>query len=140
MKKFLRSIKDHIRQQPVSATIILLIWIVCLVPIPDTPLNRLKFIDKWTHFTMYGVLVLVIMIEYGLRKKEIVWRRLLGFGLLAAIVMSGLIELAQAYLTHGIRTGDWLDFAANAVGAVIGCLIGMVPVRLLATRRKDGTS
>ena len=53
---------------------------------------------------------------------------------LAPIVMSGLIELAQAHLTGGNRSGDWLDFLANSIGVVLGNVIGI----LLATFRAKG--
>lgn len=38
----------------------------------------------------------------------------------AMIIFSGAVEIAQEYLTHGRREGDWWDFLANTVG------IGMV--------------
>ncbi|MCD8281647.1 MAG: VanZ family protein [Prevotella sp.] len=137
MKRLLSAVRLHIKEQPVSVFLILFIWIICLVPIPDIPpLKGIKFIDKWTHFVMYGVLVAVIMTEYGRRKSVIRWRRLLCFSLVAAILMSGLIELAQKYLTAGTRSGEWADFAANVVGALLGCLIGILPARYLATRNK----
>ncbi len=140
MKKFFLVVKKHIKAQPFSSLLIVVIWVICLVPIPDTPLNNVKFFDKWTHLTMYGVLLLVIMTEYGHRKKNIQWKRLLCFGFIAAIVMSGLIELAQAYLTNGVRSGDWIDFAANAAGALLGFTIGILPARFLSTRNRDGQS
>ncbi len=50
--------------------------------------------------------------------------------------MGGMVELAQAYLTSGVRSGDWLDFVANSAGAFLGALIGIPLARTLATRRK----
>lgn len=86
---------------------------------------------------MYGGLVLVIMAEYGSRKKKLETKRLLTGGLLAPIIMGGLVELAQAYLTNGVRSGDWLDFVANSTGALLGAFIGIPLARFLATRNKD---
>ena len=127
----------YLRQQPVSILIIVAIWIVCMIPVPETPLDNVKFIDKWTHLVMYGGLVMVVMVEYGRRKQSINKRRLLVGGLLLPVMMGGLVELAQAYLTNGVRSGDWLDFAANSTGALIGALIGIPLARYLATRNKD---
>ena len=39
------------------------------------------------------------------------------------ILFSGAIELLQEYATTH-RSGDWLDFAANAAGVVLAALIG----------------
>ena len=50
------------------------------------------------------------------------------------VAMSGLIELAQAYCTTN-RSGDWLDLAANAIGALFGIALGCFVTRAL---RKKG--
>ncbi len=136
MKDFANKTKAFAMKQPMSTLLVLLIWVICMIPIPETPLNDVAFIDKWTHLVMYGTLVIVIMTEYGLRRRTVRWGRFLLFGLLAPICMGGLIELAQAYLTNGVRSGDWIDFAANAMGAVIGCLIGIPLALFLSTRNR----
>lgn len=51
--------------------------------------------------------------------------------------MSGLIEILQANCTGGRRSGEWLDFAANTVGATIGVAIGILLAEILSKRRKD---
>ena len=48
--------------------------------------------------------------------------------------MSGIIELFQEYCTGGHRSGDWLDFAANATGVTIAALIGLLILRLSPKR------
>ena len=149
----------YLRRQPISCLLILAIWIVCMMPVPETPLDNVKFIDKWTHLCMYGGLVFVIMVEYGKRNLTPAAfcpsakaskgeggitnsgtfniKRLLVGGLVLPIIMGGLVELAQAYLTNGVRSGDWLDFAANSTGALSGAVIGIPLARYLATRNKD---
>ncbi len=49
-------------------------------------------------------------------------------------MMSGLIELLQAYCTGGRRSGDWLDFAANTAGATLAAVIGILVVKRRAKR------
>ena len=46
------------------------------------------------------------------------------WGVLMPIVMSGVIELGQAYLTVH-RSGEWWDFASNTIG-VFTALAGML--------------
>ncbi|MCD8306287.1 MAG: hypothetical protein LUC49_06490 [Prevotella sp.] len=151
------------------------------MPIPDTPLNQVRFFDKWTHLAMYAALVLVIVLENairqkkkgGLNEKENDSSKCLNekqnnssnylnvpdnegcscraqrlskhhssnqdelktilLTLATACAMGGLIELAQAYLTAGIRSGDWLDFAANAAGAALGAIIAFPLARRITT-------
>lgn len=69
---------------------------------------------------------------------SVIWlehlRRLLLWAWLAPVMMSGLIELLQAYCTGGRRSGDWLDFLANATGATLGCLLGYLAYRVKYNR------
>ena len=87
------------------------VWVLCLMPVPETELGDVPMIDKWTHVAMYGVLTLTF----------------------APIAMSGVLELLQAYCTGGNRSGEWLDFAANTVGVAVGYGLG----RLVAGRKKN---
>ena len=163
-------IAKKIKNYPLSSLLVVAIWVVCLIPVPETPLNDVCFIDKWTHFVMYGSLTTVIWFEYLWKKRPLTrhcvtpspqgaregsyfctqkggaentnfslapWgegaRRagegprghlLLG-GVLCPIIMGGLIELAQAYLTT-CRSGDFFDFVCNSMGVLLGCLVGLI--------------
>ncbi len=69
---------------------------------------------------MYGVLTLVMLWERGknpMKPMISVWQLLL-----IPIVMGGLIELAQRYLTT-CRSGEWLDFVGDTIGVVIGAIL-----------------
>lgn len=108
---------------PLTLTCIVAIWILCLMNVPETPLDNVAFIDKWTHLVMYGGTCSVGWWEYLRHHRRIAWGKMFVFGLLGPIVMSGIIELLQAYATT-TRSGDWIDVAANAVGVLLGFGIG----------------
>lgn len=114
---------SYTKKYPISCLLVAVIWVVCMVPVPETPLNEINLIDKWTHFVMYGVLTVVIWWEYKRRHDRICWRRLIVGGVLAPVVMGCLVELAQAYLTT-CRSGDWVDAVCNSIGVALGTLIG----------------
>lgn len=124
--------RNILRRYPLSCLLVAGIWVVCMIPVPETPLDDISFMDKWTHFVMYGTLTVVIWFEYlrchrgGLLR----WRRLLTGGVLLPIVMGGLVELAQAYLTT-CRSGDVLDFACNSLGVMLGMMLGIMASRLI---------
>lgn len=90
-----------LRRYPLSCCLIIGIWIACFMNVPDTPLSHVTLIDKWTHFTMYGCLCLVIGLEIQKNhrpKQDGLWqqlRRQLVYMWLLPILMSGLIELLQ---------------------------------------------
>lgn len=122
-----RNKKNLIARYPLSAVLIVAIWVMCLTPwIPETPLNDVSLIDKWTHLVMYGTLTAVIWWEYLRQHPQPESRRLLLLAFLAPVAMGGMVELAQAYCTAGHRSGDWLDFLANSLGVVLGTFLGLI--------------
>lgn len=118
--------------------------------VPETPLDNVAFMDKWTHLVMYGSTCAIIFIEN--RRHDIKSKgsdmenascdkpksmlRLLFYSWLLPVLMSGLIEILQATCTGGRRSGDWLDFAANTAGATIGVVIGILLAKCLSTCRR----
>lgn len=112
-------ILQKVKNYPFSVFLIIVIWVICLIPIPETPLDHVAFIDKWTHVAMYGALCLAIWLEYLKNHPSIHKKRLIVGGWLLPVLQGGLLELLQAYCTNGTRSGDWLDFLANATGATL---------------------
>jgi VanZ family protein len=99
---------------------------------PETPLDDVKFIDKWVHIVMYGGTCTVIWLEYLFRHKHHDSVKLFRWAWLAPVIMSGVLELLQEYCTFGRRNGDWLDLAANTTGCTLAAAIGII---LLFARR-----
>lgn len=116
-------ITNYLKRYPISLLTIIVIWILCLIRIPETPISNIRFIDKWTHFAMYGGLCTIMWIEYLRFHPALHPAKIILYAIIAPILMSGMIELAQAYCTT-CRSGDWLDFAANSVGVLLGNAIG----------------
>lgn len=111
-----------IRRHPISVILILVIWYLSLFTPPKTELANVRFIDKWAHLLMYGSLAFVLWMEdWRVRKASPSMPRALAL-YIGLVAMSGLIELAQAYCTTD-RSGDWLDLAANAIGALAGIVL-----------------
>ena len=139
--------KTILRQYPLTILLALAIWVVCLIPVPETPLNEISFIDKWTHFVMYAVQTLVLLYEYR-RASGSSSAKADGMGtkaegtaagnkksnsnsawlLLLPISQGCLVELAQAYLTT-CRSGDWFDALCNTLGVLIGAGIGKLIIK-----------
>jgi len=116
------------KKYPLSFTCIVLIWVLSLLPFfPETPLDDVAFIDKWTHLVMYGGTCCVIWWEYLRHHHEespYISRRKLLWVMGGMVLLGGLMELLQAYCTT-TRSGEWLDFWADSVGVVIGTLTGL---------------
>lgn len=113
-----------IRKYPFSVFCILLIWLLSLTPFfPETPLDNVQFIDKWTHLVMYGGTTSVIWLEYLRLHQRVNWHRVLLLAVVGMVLLGGLMELLQAYCTT-TRSGEWLDFWADSVGVLLGNALG----------------
>lgn len=114
---------------PFSCFIVFITWILCFMTIPETPLSSVSFIDKWTHSLIYLVLGLSVCIEYLRTTKETSLKFVLIWVWLLPIIMGGLIEILQSNCTNGNRSGEWLDFFADAMCSTIALVIGILLVR-----------
>lgn len=129
MKKIVKTARKY----PFSVICIILIWYLCLLlDVPETPLSNVAFIDKWTHFLMYGGTCSVIWWEYLRHHQSLAFSKLFLWAFLAPIAMSGVIELLQNYCTT-TRAGEWLDFAANSTGVALGNAVGLLLHKIKAT-------
>ena len=105
---------------------IALIGVLSLTPFfPETPLDDVAFIDKWTHMVMYGGTCSVIWWEYLRSHRRIDRLRLLLWAVAGMVMLGGLMELMQAYCTT-TRSGEWLDFWADSLGVLVGTAIGLL--------------
>ena len=132
---FMKKLKNH----PFSLLLIAVIWVACFIDVPETPLSDVALIDKWTHTAMYAVTCSVIWVEYLYchRGKGVKWSHVTLWIWLVPVMMSGAIELLQAYCTGGRRSGEWLDFLANAIGCSLPFLIGAAYVLRANACRKN---
>lgn len=126
-----------IRKYRVSLFLIAAILTVCIIPLPETPMDDVPMMDKWTHFVMFGVLSLCIIAEYVYWHRKPKARDVALGGMLLPFALGGLIELVQAYCTGGNRSGDVMDWLADGIGVVIGAAIGSLLVYYRARARKD---
>ena len=127
-------VRKYVCKYPLSVVCIVLVWFLSLIPFfPETPLDNVEFIDKWTHLVMYGGTCLVIWWEYHRRHHQPVYRQLFIWGWLAPVLMGGTLELLQEYATT-TRSGDWFDFAANTLGATLGSIVGLLVVKCCPRR------
>ena len=114
----------YLKRYPLSHLVIATVIILSLAPIPEMPkLPDIKLLDKWVHFVMYGGTCCVIWWEYWRQHKKIDWQHVTVGAIVLPVLMGGMLELMQKYLTT-CRSGDWLDFVANCIGVGLGALIG----------------
>ena len=99
----MRFICHLVTKYPVSSIYIAFIWVLCFMDVPQTPLNNVTLMDKWVHILMYAGTCATIWWEYIHRHETMDKKKLFLLAWLAPIIMSGAIELLQAYCTGGDR-------------------------------------
>lgn len=115
-----------------SLLLTMVIFALCLYDLPETPLDQVRFIDKYTHVLMYLAYGTVLWVETGLcdlppHKR---WSVCVAW----PVAMGGLIEVLQSLCTLH-RHGDLLDVAANSLGVVLAVFVGRVACRFLSQHR-----
>lgn len=101
----------------------LAIVVLSTIPIPENPpLGDVPLMDKWVHMVMYAGLVFVMWVDHVVRNKRAFLWMPCGSMMVYAVALGGLMELVQANLTT-CRSGDWIDFEADAIGVVCGGLL-----------------
>jgi VanZ family protein len=100
---------------------------VSLVRDPGISLPTFVGADKWVHGLMYAILGGIACWD-SIGMKMSGWR----LGLIAIvlpIVYGGVIEVIQEQW-FAPRTCEWMDWLADCVGVMIGCLVVLVISRL----------
>lgn len=93
----------------------LLLFIGCLTPGKQIPRVSIPFIDKWTHFVMFGVFSFLWLCA----RPERTPRRLTAL-FFSSVFVGALIEVLQGTITSLGRSMELMDGVADAVGGAIG--------------------
>ena len=120
-----------LKRYPVSLLVISAVVYLSFFRPPSTELDGIPNIDKVVHVCMYFGMSGMLWFEFlraHRRDHTPLWHAWVG-AFLCPVLFSGVVELLQAYCTT-YRGGDWLDFAANATGAVLASAVA------LAVRKK----
>jgi len=98
-----------------------LILLLCLVNFNDLPTVKVSGADKYVHFTLHLVFMLLWGYYSWLNQNQLVFRKLINI-IIASIGFGILIEFLQETFTL-TRQADILDVLANFSGAATGFLI-----------------
>lgn len=111
-----------VKKYPFTCATTLVVCILSLAPIGAPEIaGDVPFFDKWAHCVMYGSLTCVVW--FDMRLRPVTMPRAIVCGFLYPILLGGLMEVCQTYLTT-YRSGEWLDFAANSLGVAAGLVVG----------------
>lgn len=115
----------YLTRYPVSIVVVAVVIYLSFFRTPSTDLGSVPGFDKVVHMCMYFGLSGVLWLEFRRahrRSSAPRWHAWVG-AFVCPLLFSGTVELLQAWCTD-YRSGDWLDFAANACGVVLASAIG----------------
>ena len=118
-----------------SILISAIVIIISIIPIPEVPqLEGVPLMDKWVHFLMYGAVACCVWYDYYRnRKDKKITKNSVFWTLAYPILLGGLLELWQNYLTT-CRSGEWLDLFADSIGTFLAFPIGFFTIRHFAKK------
>lgn len=105
-----------------AALVLAMIWtiaifVACLWPGRELPHSDIPFIDKWTHFILFGVFAFLWFCAYPSGSTESYI-----YIILISALLGWLVECLQGWLPHLGRSKDNLDAVADGVGGILGAL------------------
>lgn len=112
-------------------------YLCCLAAGDDIPSISWPYTDKVIHFLMYLGLsgVASFWYIYG-EKGRVNISKLIIYAFILPILYGGLIEILQDRYFEG-RTGDWLDFLADILGALAALPLALYFRRILIKRESQ---
>ena len=123
-------IKNFVSTYWKSMLVVLIITVLSVYPF-SSGLNipHFKFQDKLIHTFMYVALAFFLFYDtYSAYKPKSGGKLLLSIILLFPTIYGGFIEIIQdAFFPP--RTAEWLDWAADIVGSVIGFMLALFLLR-----------
>lgn len=117
-----------------------LFWLVTITFLSGYSGNKLPKIavwqiDKFGHILMYGILSFLLMLPFIQQFSNKEKRFKIGLLIvLFGIFYGGFMEILQNNIFIN-RSGNWIDFFANTVGAILGVLIAPLVFKILPINR-----
>ena len=129
----MKRIQFFLKTHWMSIPLCLVILYLCFMNTEPLPKVGISDFDKFVHFIMFLTVSGVVYFENSgyFRRKISLWK-IINFSFFFPVIYSGLIELGQEYLTS-TRSGDWMDFWFNVVGAFVGLMICLLINKRLHT-------
>ena len=111
----MNSLVRFVKRYPWSLVVVAAILFLSFFKPPQQDFVPVTNIDKLAHFCMYAGFCSVVWLEYFFSHKAVSRRRVIVGAVVGPILFSGLIEVAQGYLTS-YRGMDFYDLIFNTIG------------------------
>ncbi len=117
-----------------------MIWTIIIFVLSAYPGNQLPKVPVWQfdkiiHTLMYAILSFCLLLPYAKqfliqKNRFIIGGSIVFFG----ILYGGLMEILQTHIFIN-RSGNWYDFFANSLGAILGVFFYPIILKFLPINR-----
>ena len=99
-------------------------WIILFTAtsIPAQSVPSFGIGDKFNHFFAYFILAILLYLTLSFQEKSLFLQRNAALLTIAVVLLYGVLDELHQMLIPG-RSAEFLDWAADAVGAICGVLI-----------------
>lgn len=117
-----------------------IIWLLVITVLSGYPGNHVPKIpvwqfDKLVHTVIYFVLSVTLIYAFQKQYNQVSKRIIISISIiLFGIFYGGFMEIMQHYIFIN-RSGNWYDFIANGVGAILGVFIFPLVMKLLPIKK-----
>lgn len=132
--------KKFYRMANLKSFIPLIVWLIIILFLSGYPGNQLPKVavwqfDKLVHTLMYAILSFLFFLPFCGQCFDRKKRFKIGIVIiLFGVSFGGFMEILQENIFIN-RSGSWIDFIANTVGAVLGVLIAPLVLKYLPINR-----
>lgn len=77
-------------------------------------------LDKWVHGAVYGVFLFLLLMGWRRHRSALTLSNY-SAAIMVAVSYGGIMEILQ--LLSEERSFEWLDIAANTIGAIVGSIL-----------------
>lgn len=120
-----------------------IIWVFIILflsgyPGSELPKIAIWQIDKFGHIIMYGTLSFLLLFPFV---KQFLahnkWFKISLLVILSCVLYGGLMEILQNNIFIN-RSGNWIDFMANTIGAIMGAVLFYSLLKILPIKKWRG--
>jgi VanZ family protein len=107
------------------------IFVACLWPGKELPHSDIPFVDKWTHFVLFGIFAFLWLcaLPSGTTTSLI-------YIVVITALLGWLVECLQGWLPRLGRSKDNLDAVADGIGGVLGALFFWIGARISGRQQR----
>ena len=110
-----------------AAAIFWLLFVTLLLGLPGTEFPKITWlnkiwIDKWVHFLMFGILVILWCSAYRSKQKKGNFRKVFIRITVLCLLYGIMMELVQHFFIS-FRTFEMIDIMADGAGCIVGLFV-----------------